>query len=151
MIRVLFVCLGNICRSPMAEAVFNHRVASVGASEDYACDSAGTGSWYVGESPHIGTQMLLHELGIPCRHQARQVRRADFERFDWIVAMDSQNLADIKLLGEGPARIALLLDFAPDFGYSDVPDPYYTGDFEETYRAVDAGVAGLIAHIGAVH
>lgn len=144
MTRVLFVCLGNICRSPMAEAVFNHQVAALGAGDRYSSDSAGTGSWYIGESPHIGTQMLLHDLGIPCRHAARQIRRADFEQFDRIVAMDSQNLADIRKLADGPATVELLLDHAPDFGYVDVPDPYYTGDFEETYRAVDAGIRGLL-------
>ena len=124
-IRILCVCLGNICRSPTAEAALR---AELGARA--VVDSAGTGGWHVGAAPHPPMQAAGLRLGLDLSDlRARQVRPADFSRFDLILAMDRQNLRDLKALeARGPARLALFLD---PLGGGDVPDPYYTGDFDD--------------------
>jgi low molecular weight protein-tyrosine phosphatase len=147
MIRILFVCLGNICRSPMAEAVFRERVREAGLSDLIEVDSAGTGDWHAGKPAHAGTRGILAEKGIGCDHRARVISRADLDSFDHVVAMDGQNRRDIDALGRGRAAISLFLDHAADLGIEDVPDPYYTGNFEEVYRLVDAAAIGLLAKI----
>src|SRR5262245_17485945 len=128
MIRVLFVCTGNICRSPMAEAVFRHMVARAGLADRIAADSAGTGGWHAGEAPHHGTQRVLREQGIEYTHAARQVERSDFARFDYIVALDRSHLAELRYLAQRDhTELALLMDFVPNASTRDVPDPYYNG------------------------
>jgi len=150
--RVLFVCTGNICRSPMAEAVFAHMVAAAGLQEQIAADSAGTGAWHVGEPPHPGTRGVLRERAIEYAHRARQVESADFERFDYLIALDRGHLADLQRLGrQSRARIALLMDYAPAAGVRDVPDPYYTGGFAEVYDLVEQACRGLLAEIAGSH
>jgi protein-tyrosine phosphatase len=153
-IRIVFVCLGNICRSPMAEAVFAHLVAQAGLSDRFQIDSAGTGAWHVGEPAHRGTRRVLAEHGIESRSTARQVNQADLTEADYLIAMDSDNLYDLKSLGtrvglNGRAR--RLLEFAQGVTVKDVPDPYYQGNFEEVYRLVEAGCQGLLAHIRREH
>jgi protein-tyrosine phosphatase len=149
-VRVLFVCLGNICRSPMAEAVFCHLVAQAGLSERIQADSAGTGSWHVGEQPHHGTRRVLRERGIDYTHCARVIAPADFAHFDYIVALDRSNLADLSGLARGSrAKVGLLLDYAPATGYRDVPDPYYDGRFDLVYDLVEQGCRGLLERIAA--
>jgi protein-tyrosine phosphatase len=146
--RVLFVCTGNICRSPMAEAVFRHMVARAGLSGAIEVDSAGTGPWHAGEAPHYGTRRVLREQGIEYEHVARQVRDADFDDFDYLIALDRGHLAELRALArrEG-AELALLMDYAPAARTPDVPDPYYNGRFAEVYELVEQGCRGLLEHI----
>ena len=151
MIRVLFVCLGNICRSPMAEALFRHRVRLAGLQDKIEADSAGTGDWHVGEPPHAGTARLLAENKIEYDHCARQLTLRDLNDFDYIITMDAMNLEDVRALGRGRARVAPLLSFAPDAGTTEVPDPYYTGNFEEVYGLVSEAADGLLAAIRREH
>ncbi|GAB6052210.1 low molecular weight protein-tyrosine-phosphatase [Magnetospira thiophila] len=152
MTKVLFVCLGNICRSPTAEGVFRAQVAKAGLSAEIQTDSAGTGSWHVGSSPDNRATAEARRRGIDISDlRARQARAADFENFDFIVAMDRSNYRD--LLDICPPgredRLHMFLDFAPHLGVRDVPDPYYGGGdgFKRVYDLVEAAAAGLLAHI----
>ncbi len=153
MIRVLFVCLGNICRSPMAEGIFQHLVEEAGLSDQIVVDSAGTGSWHVGEPAHRGTREVLRRHGIDYTGRARQFTRSDLDRFDYILAMDHENLSAIRARANGStdAEIGLFMDYAPDAGVREVPDPYYSGRFEEVYKLVRQGAEGLLAHIREKH
>ncbi len=150
-VRVLFVCLGNICRSPMAEAVFRHLVEEAGLGEQIVIDSAGTSDYHIGERAHSGTRAVLRANGIEYDGRARQITPADFERFDYILAMDNENLADLRHMAPPQTRavIARFLDFADGTSIREVPDPYYNGQFEDVYRLVRRGAEALLAHIRA--
>jgi protein-tyrosine phosphatase len=152
-VRVLFVCLGNICRSPMAEGVFQHLVDEAGLSDEITVDSAGTSGWHVGERAHRGTRAILRKHDIPYEGRSRQVTRADYEQFDYILAMDGSNLADLRrMLPDGSdVVVRRFLDFAEDAEARDVPDPYYNNRFEEVYTLVRRGAEGLLAHIRQEH
>jgi protein-tyrosine phosphatase len=148
---VLFVCLGNICRSPLADGVFRQLAADAGLAVHV--DSAGTGDWHIGHAPDPRAQAAARQNGLDISDlRARQVTRSDFHRFAHVVAMDSQNLADLEALrpAGAAARLSRLLDHT-NAGITDVPDPYYgdAADFAETYRLVVAGAAGLLARIQA--
>ncbi len=149
MIRVLFVCLGNICRSPMAEALFRDLVKKEGLTDIIKIDSAGTGDWHIGNPPHQGTREILKKYQISDEGlKARKMTSADLS-FDYIIGMDSENIKNIKKLGTLPLNVKVkrLLDFVEDKQEMDVPDPYYSGNFEEVYELVKEGTENLLMEI----
>jgi protein-tyrosine phosphatase len=148
-VKVIFVCLGNICRSPMAEAVFQKMVDEAGLSDEIMVDSAGTGSWHIGEKAHRGTRRVLSQHGIEYNGRARQVRASDMDPQTYVIAMDQSNLNDLQRnFGQHP-HLHRLLDFASQNEIPDVPDPYYSDNFEYVYQLVTDGCAGLLATIRA--
>jgi low molecular weight protein-tyrosine phosphatase len=150
--RVLFVCLGNICRSPIAEGVFLHLVTTAGLADRFEIDSAGTGDWHVGERPDARAAMVAHEHGIDLPSSARQVTEDDLRRFDYVIAMDRDNLRALRRMAaaaSGNAEIGLLRDFDPERDGDDVPDPYYGGaaGFENVFQIVRRSCEALLARL----
>ena len=154
---VLFICLGNICRSPMAEAIFRKLVQDAGLAARFEIDSAGTGNWHVGSPPHHGTQAILRKNGVSFDGQrARQIQPVDLGHYDYLIVMDSSNLDDVQALvrrhgtgGQTPV-IARLLDYAdPSIAGRErnVPDPYYTGNSDYVFELVTSGCQGLLKEI----
>ncbi|RYG56165.1 low molecular weight phosphotyrosine protein phosphatase, partial [bacterium] len=141
---------GNICRSPMAEAIFLHMVREANLSDRIEVDSAGTGDWHIGNAPHKGTLAVLKKNGVAVDSRARQVRLEDLTSFDLVVTMDEKNSRDVLKLSQAAPRahVARLLDYVPDSLEKNVPDPYFTGDFDGVYEMVWAGCAHLLAHVG---
>ncbi len=156
MIRVLFVCLGNICRSPMAEAVFRHKVTAAGLADKIEADSAGTGDWHVGEPPHSGTRRILKANAVEYQHRARVLMPEDLDNFDYILTMDEANLQAVQALASESqwkvhAQIRPFLEYAPMSGVEEVPDPFYSGGFEGVYALVTEAANGLLAAIREEH
>lgn len=152
MTRILFVCLGNICRSPTAEAVLRHRLAAAGLDGEVEVDSAGTGGWHVGHPPDERSAAAALRRGIELDGAARRVGPEDFESFDLLIAMDRQNHADLRAMARSPehvAKLRLLREYDPvavEAGELAVPDPYYgEGDgFEHVLDLVERACDGLI-------
>jgi len=150
--KVLFVCLGNICRSPTAEVVFRAIAAREARDLEVAADSAGTAGYHIGAAPDLRSQQAARRRGYDMSgRRARVVAPEDFERFDLILAMDRENLAVLRRRAprERHDRIRLFLEFAPDLGTSEVPDPYYGGPngFEEVLDLVEGAARALLAHL----
>lgn len=149
--RVLFVCLGNICRSPAAEGVFLHLLQQSQAGERFVVDSAGTGSWHVGKAADARMRAAASRRGIQLPSRARQLGRADLNRFDHILTMDASNLLQVQALvgeagGSSLARIEPLLSYCSRFDVSEVPDPYYGGaeGFEHVLDLLEDACSGLL-------
>ncbi|MGH1725108.1 low molecular weight protein-tyrosine-phosphatase [Enterococcus durans] len=143
MTSVLFVCLGNICRSPMAEGLLKKRIADAGMSHRFRIDSAATSTYEIGRSPHPGTQAILAKENISTEGMiARQIQPQDFQKFDWIIGMDQSNVEELKQLAptDAQAKIHLFLSSVLGKEEQNVPDPYYTHDFDETYQLLSQGL-----------
>jgi protein-tyrosine phosphatase len=148
MINVLFVCLGNICRSPMAEAIFRDMLEQEKMSDKVSVDSAATSSWHIGSPPHKGTLAILKKYNISSKGLVgRQLTKKDFEQFDYLIGMDESNIRNIYEMTGKPnhPKILRLLDLTNH--KKDVPDPYYTGDFQETYDLITEGCRALLEKI----
>ena len=149
---VLFVCLGNICRSPLAEGVFRHLVAERGLSDRFRIDSCGTGGWHVGEAPDRRSVQVALDHGIDIGSQrSRQLDGDDYRRFDWLVAMDESNASTMRRRAprDATAHILLFTDLVPACRYDGVPDPYYGGErgFEDVYDLLQSGAEPLLDRI----
>ncbi len=145
MTRILFVCLGNICRSPLAEGILRHRIEAAGLGQTIAVDSAGTAAWHAGKAPDPRSIAVAARHGIDISSlRARQVSRADFDRFDLVLAMDADNLAELRRIAPAGSR-ATVRRFLP----RDVPDPYYGGEdgFAEVHAMLAAGCDALLAEL----
>ncbi len=153
MTRVLFVCLGNICRSPAAEGLFLKHLQQAGRAGEFDVDSAGTGDWHVGDlpDPRMRETAARHSVSLPSR--ARCIRPEDLIEFDYIVAMDHQNLKDIHAIKErlpsATAQVLLMRDFDLDGKGQDVPDPYFGGHqgFEQVFQILDRSTFSFLQHI----
>lgn len=157
MIKVLFVCLGNICRSPLAEAIFNKKIAQSGMQNQFNSDSAGTSDYHIGELPDDRTLSCAKKYELPIQHRARQVHRTDFRDFHYIIAMDENNF---KVLGQFKNQfgypnkeIHLMRDFVDQTKGLPVPDPYYGGEeaFEEIYQILDEAIESFLSKIIVTH
>ena len=150
MIKILFICHGNICRSPMAEFLFKDMVKNRGIADRFLIASAATSNEEIGNPPHPGTRKKLASLGISCQGKhARRMTSRDFDEYDYLLGMDSWNIRNMKRFArnaQDEEKIARLLDFSDH--PRDIADPWYTGDFETTYRDIMKGLEGLLRHLG---
>ncbi len=150
MIKIMFVCLGNICRSPMAEFLMRDLVEKLGRADEFHIASAATSTWEIGNGVHRGTREVLLAQGIdPSEKRAVLLTKKDCREFDYIIGMEMMNVKDILRIADNADahKVCRLLDFtdAP----ADIDDPWYTGDFDTTFLEVSAGVHGLLEHIDA--
>ena len=154
MIRVVFVCLGNICRSPTAEGVFRHLVEQQGLSEHIAADSSGTSGWHNGEPPDRRSQQSAMARGIDLSGlRSRQALPEDFHGFDYVLAMDSSNYDNLQAMCPPgyKDRLHMFMKFAPEFGRLDIPDPYYEDGFDGVFDMLEAASKGLLTDIRERH
>ena len=153
MIKILFICHGNICRSTMAESVFTYLVNQRGLSDCFEIDSAATSREEIGNPPHYGTVTKLKQVGIPVvPHRSRQMNMTDYEYYDYLIGMDSANIRNMNRIagGDPEEKIYKMLSFSKEEGRQgqDVADPWYTGDFDATYRDVVKGCEGFLEMLG---
>ena len=146
-VRILFVCMGNICRSPAAEAVFIQRLEDSGIAERFQIDSAGTGGWHAGDQADPRSRAEGDRRGYRLDTPARQIEAADFDRFDLLICMDLENAAVLIDRGAPDDKVRLLLEWHPEEHLQEVPDPYYGGEdgFSHMYDLIEAGCDGLLA------
>lgn len=148
-VKILFICHGNICRSPMAEMVFKHLIKQQHLEAHFYIDSAATSREEIGNGVHPGTRRKLAQVGIPCSdHRAIQVTKQDYDKFDYLIVMDTNNVRNLmRIIGEDPEqKVYKLLDFTERKGQP-IADPWYTGNFDETYRDVLEGCEGLLTYL----
>jgi len=148
MIRVLFVCHGNICRSTLAESVFTHKVKQLGLADNFFIDSMATSTEELGNPPHRGTVRKLQQVGIPLvPHRAKQISWSDYDNFDYIIGMDDWNMRNLNrmLKGDPDGKTHKFLSFADSS--RDISDPWYTGNFDETFDDVVEGCDGFLDHL----
>jgi len=149
MTKVLFVCLGNICRSPMAEAVFRQKLKEAGL--EMSVDSCGTAAYHIGENPDPRTVKIVSQNNVPIDHVVRRLSSDDFYQFDYILAMDRSNLSDINYQRpqDSKSKIGLMRDFDPQPENGEVPDPYYGGSngFKKVFDIIDRSAEALLEYI----
>ncbi len=150
--RILFVCMGNICRSPLAESVFRHLARERGVEDRFELDSAGTSGYHVGAAPDRRSAATALGRGVEVTGRSRQLAAVDLRRFDYVIAMDADNLQEIEALhaaAGGTARVHRLREWDPEGGGLDVPDPYYGGarGFEDVHDMVERSCAALLDHL----
>lgn len=157
MINVLFICLGNICRSPLAEAIFNNKIDQLSLNKKFKSDSCGTSDYHIGELPDERAIKCAKKHNLPMKHRARQLNRVDIREFDYLIAMDTSNVKNIHKLIEDTnqqhEQVHLLRDFQSNPDTKEVPDPYYGGDdgFEEVYKILDDSISRLLEHLKVEH
>ena len=150
--QLLFVCLGNICRSPSAENIMNHLIKREGMEHKIKCDSAGTASYHIGNPPDRRMNAAANKRGMTLLGSARQFAKSDFEEFDLILVMDRDNYADVCALdraGKFSAKVRLMCDFCTQHTLREVPDPYYGGEagFDQVIDLLMDACGGLLAHV----
>ena len=153
MIKVLFICHGNICRSTMAQFVFQDMINRQNLADKFLVDSKATSTEEIGNGPHYGTVQKLREVGVPVlAHRASQLRRSDYEEFDYLIGMDHWNMKNmLRIVGGDPeGKMALLLDYTKRAG-QEIADPWYTGNFDVTYDDVVEGCTGFLEYVRKIH
>lgn len=150
--RLLFICMGNICRSPLAEGIFLHKANERGVADQFDVDSAGTGGWHVGEPADPRAQEVAQKYGVTLVSRARQIRDDDVDNFDLLLCMDEDNRRRVERLGPKPDQLRLMLEFHPDSKHREVPDPYYGGDdgFDLVYTLLDQACDNLLNELTGV-
>jgi protein-tyrosine phosphatase len=151
-VAVLFICMGNICRSPLAEGLFRHKARGRGAANRFVIDSAGTGGWHVGERPDDRVREIADRHGVSVDGRARQVTPEDFHRFDHLICMDEGNRRHLVYSGAPDSKLRLLLECDPSAAVREVPDPYYGGQrgFDAVYGLIDSACEALLDELLAV-